>query len=168
MLTALLIAIAPAGLALAAVTDIAERRISNKLTIALALAYPLVALALGLGVGEIAQSAMIGLGLLAFGFALFALNVFGGGDAKLIAAVGPWMGLSAFPEFLFFTALSGGVLALAALCARSLEAQLAAPRAQWISRIFPKNTELPYGVAIAAGGILAYPQSALVMRVFGA
>jgi len=170
MFTAILLALAPAGLVVAAVTDLAERRISNRLTAALVLAYPFVALFVGLEVGAIVQGLLIGAGLLALGFALFALNVIGGGDAKLIAAVGPWMGLAAFPEFLIYTAIAGGVLSAAVLAMRNFQtsAAAAAGPGAWLARAFPENAGLPYGVAIAAGGLLAYPHSILVMRMAGA
>ncbi|MEL6365389.1 MAG: prepilin peptidase [Pseudomonadota bacterium] len=168
MFASLLLALAPAALVVAAVTDLAERRISNRLTAALALSYPLVALAVGAGFGEIAQGLMIGVGLLAFGFALFAFNIIGGGDAKLIAAVGPWMGFAAFPEFLMFTAFAGGALSAGVLAIRSVQSQMPAGGPVWLTRLFPERAGVPYGVAIAAGGLLAYPQSALVARMFGA
>lgn len=168
MLTSLLLALAPAALVVAAATDLAERRISNRLTLALALCYPLVAFTIGLGPGEIAQGVMVGIGLLAFGFALFAFNIIGGGDAKLIAAIGPWMGFAAFPEFMLFTAFAGGFLSIGVIALRGLRSQLAAGGPAWLTRILPEEAGLPYGVAIAAGGLFAYPESALVTRMFGA
>lgn len=169
MLASLLLALAPAALVVAAVTDLAERKISNRLTIGLALAYPLVALAVGMGPAAIGQGLMIGFGLLALGFALFALGVIGGGDAKLIAAVGPWMGASAFPEFMFYTACAGGALSVLALALRSMRSQTAPlPITVWVERFVPEKPGLPYGVAIAAGGLLAYPHSSLVVRMFSA
>ena len=38
-------------------------------------------------------------------------GLFGGGDAKLLAATAVWTGFGAFPQFLFWTALAGGALA---------------------------------------------------------
>ena len=50
--------------------------------------------------------------MLVLGFALFAAGLFGGGDAKLMAAAALWLGWSTGTSVLVFTALAGGVLAI--------------------------------------------------------
>jgi prepilin peptidase CpaA len=96
--------------------------------------------------GLLALSA--GLALFASGAALFAFRIWGGGDVKLAAAVGAWVGWSGVPTFLLAMALAGGVLALLILAlrpARRLLPWLAAERG------------VPYGVAIAAAGMIVPP-----------
>jgi prepilin peptidase CpaA len=78
-------------LAVAAVTDILWRRIPNWLTVSL-MAAGLTRAILFYGWTGLGHSA---LGLLAgggLGFTLFAMSALGGGDVKLLAAIGSWMG----------------------------------------------------------------------------
>jgi Flp pilus assembly protein protease CpaA len=59
---------------------------------------------------------VLGLG---FGFAigalLFWLGGFGGGDAKLLTAMGAVLGVRSLPAFLFYASIAGGVLAAIAV-----------------------------------------------------
>jgi len=79
---------------------------------------------------------------------MFAAGLLGGGDAKLLPATALWAGPEALPAFLIVTAGVGGAIALAMLAARYL-------------RALPETGEgtqnpptVPYGVAIAAGGLV--------------
>lgn len=79
-------------LAWAAAVDLRTRRIPNWLTFSLALA----GLALSFtwartvaGPGDAALGLLTGFGI---GFALFGLGAWGGGDVKVLAAVGAWVG----------------------------------------------------------------------------
>lgn len=95
----------------ACLTDLRSARIPNVLTIsaiAAALAFH-SAVPGGLGL----QTAGLGLlvGLLVF-FPFFALGAMGGGDVKLMAALGAWLGWNAAINVALFGALAGGVLAV--------------------------------------------------------
>jgi prepilin peptidase CpaA len=63
----------------------------------------------------------------------------GGGDVKLLAASALWTGSAALLPFLTATALAGGLLAAVFLV---------------FARRGGRRVALPYGVAIAAGGLL--------------
>jgi prepilin peptidase CpaA len=84
--------------------------------------------------------------LFAVGVAAFAIGILGGGDVKLLAAVGLFAGPAGILDLLLVTALAGGLLGIASLAG--------AP-------IGPVSTEgeaalrrrLPYGPAIAVGGL---------------
>jgi prepilin peptidase CpaA len=52
---------------------------------------------------------------LAIGIAFFALGAFGGGDVKVIAALGALMGPAGLMSLLFYVAIAGGALAAVAL-----------------------------------------------------
>ena len=95
---------------------------------------------------------------------MFAMNWIGGGDAKLFAAAGLWLGWPAALNYLAITALAGGALALLLLSLRAPAfrplAQMAPP---WIGRLASPGENVPYGVAIAIGALAAFPQSALVV-----
>jgi prepilin peptidase CpaA len=84
----------------------------------------------------------------AVGYVIFAMKWMGGGDIKLMTACGLWVGFSGLLDFLFLTALLGGVFALLLLIIRKLLpfAGLAAAK---LPRILRPGEPVPYGVAIA-------------------
>jgi prepilin peptidase CpaA len=99
---------------------------------------------------------------------LFAAGWIGGGDAKLFAAVAPWLGWPAIASFLMVTALAGGALALLLLNVRAawLKPYLAGAPA-WLARLATSDEAVPYGVAIAVGALVAFPHSPLVGGLHG-
>ena len=99
---------------IAAVWDLRTREIPNSFSFALVL-VAVVAATFGLAGVQgwmVATGALLGL---AIGYALFRFAKFGGGDAKLIAALGALLGPFGLLFLLFWMALAGGVLALIAL-----------------------------------------------------
>lgn len=138
-----LLTLAAIGLfAAAAVTDVASRRIPNALSAGLALLGLVriaVDLAAGGGAGGAIADVAAALGVFAAAAAAFRFGLFGGGDAKLFAAGALWLGAGGIGPFVLATVLAGGALALAFLVIRLVR------RAA---------VSLPYGIAIAAGGIL--------------
>ena len=92
----------------------------------------------------------------------FALRVVGGGDAKLIAAVCLWLGTSAWLPFVLWTALFGGALSLALIFARREVAPHLVGAPGWVDALMEGKGDIPYGIAICAGALMAYPSSALV------
>ena len=63
------------------------------------------------------------------------------------------MGWQNLPDFLLYTALAGGALAVLILIVR----KLAAPERRfghWYSPLLHNNAGVPYGVAIAAAGLV--------------
>lgn len=146
-----------AGLLLyAAWSDLTSFTIPNWVSIALAASFPVAALAHGMPVATIGLHVLFGAGVLAVGFFLFAANVFGGGDAKLLAATAMWTGFAGFTPFIIWTVIAGGALALAILVARRL---LTRPEAapSFLRRLLDPKGGVPYGIAIMTGGLLAIP-----------
>lgn len=95
----------------AATTDLAKRRVPNALT-GLSIVVGLVAHAVfpsGQGVGAALLGFAVGLAVF---FPFFALGGLGGGDVKLMAALGTWIGWSAIVWTALYGAVAGGVLAL--------------------------------------------------------
>lgn len=131
-------------LVIAAIGDIRKYTIPNRLCIAVAaLALPYwITVSLGqneallplLGI----QTGVAFLVLAAFAV-LFALGAMGGGDVKLIAALALWIPATRILELLFLIALFGGALALILILVRKVRGDT--------------SRAVPYGVAIAAGGI---------------
>lgn len=134
-----------------AVNDFRHFIIPNRIVVAILLLYPLYALSVGLDaslsgwVGGITVSGLV----LFLGAGLFALGAFGGGDAKLIAAISLWAGPSLLGQFLLITAISGGVLAATFLVAKSI----AKPAGESGTIECGTADEIPYGVAISTGGL---------------
>lgn len=134
--------------AAAAASDLARRRIPNPLVMALAalgLARLGLAVAAGAGPGVLGADLGVGLLVLALGAVFFRFGLLGGGDVKLLAAGALWIGTAQVAPFLMTTVLAGGLLALIFLAWATLA------RASTGRKSGPS---LPYGVAIAAGGIL--------------
>lgn len=155
-----------AGLLLwAAASDLATMEIPNRISVIAVALYPLAALACGLPWQAIALHIGVGFGAFVICWALFCIGVFGGGDAKLIAAATVWTGLSeALPAFLVWTCLAGGLLAVTALVARK-HFKPSDARPAFVNR-FLGETGVPYAVAIAVGGIAA-AQHLPIWRVAG-
>jgi prepilin peptidase CpaA len=100
-------------LAIATVYDLREREIPDWLSLVL-LGWAVAAVATGLSaVGWLGLVGGAALGL-AIGAPLFALGAFGGGDVKLVTALGAALGPAALVATLFWVAIVGGVLALVA------------------------------------------------------
>ncbi len=106
--------------------------------------------------------------VLIVGFGLFAANMFGGGDAKSIAAVAAWFGWQMETlYFLILTALLGGIFALILLVVRNKSIQHMLPEKikniEWVEAIVTPKARMPYGVAIGAAGLYLYsPEKWLV------
>jgi prepilin peptidase CpaA len=98
---------------------------------------------------------VFGFGVLAMCFVLFQFNIIGGGDAKLLAAVSVWTGFTAFMPFILWTAIAGGVMALALLTARQLIPVGTYPA--FVDHLLKKQNGIPYGAAIMVGALMAIP-----------
>jgi len=158
-----LLAIFPALVIVAAVKDLISFTIPNWISLALVAAYVPAALLAGHGLPEMGISAAVCVGLLAVGIGMFAMGWIGGGDAKLLAAAGLWLGWGAVLHFVLFTALAGGALALLLLSARNTPLVVLTLRGPgWVQRLTEKGGPAPYGVAICFGALAAFPMSKLV------
>jgi prepilin peptidase CpaA len=140
----------------AAGCDIARMEIPNRISVLLVVLYAPFALAVGAPFGAIGLHLAIGAAALLGGYVLFQLNVFGGGDAKILAAAMVWTGLGAAIPFLYWTALAGGLLSLTLIIARRTVSPSPAHPA-FLSRLLNREIGAPYVVAIAAGGLAALP-----------
>jgi prepilin peptidase CpaA len=133
-------------LAAAAVEDSIRLRISN-LTSAGVFIAALVAMALAGFPAALWQNAAVLAGLLFVGTLIFAAGQIGGGDVKLLAALGAWMNLQGALWLLVSVFLAGGVLALGFIAVRLL-------RGRGFKRRSDKAGGIPYGLAIVAGACI--------------
>ena len=164
----LLLSLFPALVIVAALRDATSMTIPNWISVALVVAYAPAAVAVGLAPGVAGLSLALCVGALAVGIGMYALHWVGGGDAKLFAASALWLGLGGAAPFLLWTALAGGVLAVTLLSARRMVAISGFPvRRPWIGRLLAPEGDIPYGIAIAAGALMAFPESPLMQALHG-
>lgn len=136
----LLIALALA-LLFAAWGDWQRRDIPNWLNAAIALAAPLYWWAAGYALWpDVAIIAGLAAALFILFAIAFAIGAMGGGDVKMIGALALWMTPLQLPMMLIVMAVGGGLLTLAMLMRHKMSKRLGKP-------------EIPYGLAIAAGGL---------------
>jgi len=162
------VAIFPALVIVAALKDATSFTIPNWISIAIVAAFAPAALIGGLSLQAVGVHLGVGLIALVAGMIMFAAGWIGGGDAKLFAASGLWLGLAPLPNFLIVTALSGGALALALVNLRSNWARSLIPAGPaWVERLRAPKGDAPYGVAIAIGALAAFPQAAATLMAAG-
>lgn len=135
----------------AAVEDAVRLRISN-LTVGLVLVAAIVAVITAGFELRLWQNLVVFLALLAAGTPMFAAGKLGGGDVKLLASVGLWFDFAGALWLLVAVALAGGVLALLVLVIRSFNWSEEIRRRVVLLR---PGGGIPYGVAIAAGALIA-------------
>jgi prepilin peptidase CpaA len=152
-----------AGLLVATIVDLRTRRIPNVLTGTMAGAgLGLAVFGLGgISVGAAVLGCVVGLVLMLPGHALGAT---GGGDVKLMAAVGSLLGPLAVINAVLFTAVAGGVLAVTVAIQRRRLGTTLAGTGRMIAAPTDVKREVTagtpasrfaYGPAIAAGSMLA-------------
>lgn len=139
-------------------SDARTLRIPNTVSLALLAAFVPMAVAAGIGVEAIAWHLGVGVLMLAIGFALFAAGLFGGGDAKLLAAAALWVGWNQLPFFVFAVVLIGGVLSLLVVLLRKGLGLWPDWLVKSAEGLFVPNKAVPYGIAIAAGALITVPR----------
>ena len=149
-LTAIAAALLPILLVLAGALDVVVRSIPNSVVILLAVCFGLFAGLTAMPFAQLAGHLLCGSTVLACGFALFSRSLIGGGDAKLMAGAALWFGFDSLLPFLAATALAGGVLAVACLFSNAARARFLPDKA--------RQRTIPYGAAIAAGALVAFPE----------
>lgn len=128
----------------AAVRDVQTYTIRNRLVLVVAALAPVFWFAEGLGVEDIAIR--IGMGVTIFGlFALaYRFGMMGGGDVKLAAAIALWFSAFETLRFVVVMSIAGGIVTLVALAAHKTAKNDAGETGR---------VKVPYGVAIALGGL---------------
>jgi prepilin peptidase CpaA len=98
-------------------------------------------------------------------FGLFAMGWIGGGDAKLFATTTLWLGPQILLTYSLTTALIGGALTLTLLAWRNLPLPASFAGQGWLVRLHDAKQGIPYGIALAAAGLLAYPDTPFMAAV---
>ena len=144
---------------LSASMDLLTFTIPNRLCAVLALGYLVFAVLLGGSALDILLNISCALTILIVAFVMFNLGWVGGGDAKLAAATAAWLGWTAILDYGLGAALFGGILTLIILGARRAPLPAVFGRIDWLARLHNANAGVPYGIALAAAGLMQYPNS---------
>ncbi len=134
------------------VYDAATFLIPNWLNAAILVLYPIFLFALPES-GVSGLSGLYGFGIFFIvGFGLFAIGVIGGGDSKLLIALGPWLGMSyTMLNFLLFMSFFGVILSALLLIIRGM---IGKDSQEKTPKLFQKKAPIPYGIAIAAAFVM--------------
>lgn len=160
MLEFALFLVFPAAMAFAASMDLLTMTIPNRISLALIAAFAVSLPFSGLGLAGTASHVGAGLLMLAVGIVMFSQGWIGGGDAKLLAAASLWIGLDLLMGYLLCVVVAGGLLVLVLLLYRQIVLPPALMQVEWAQRLHQKAGGVPYGIALAAGGLWIYPQTA--------
>lgn len=168
MITAAIFIVLPLCLAFAAFTDLFEMTIPNRVSAILLGSFFLIAPFSGLGWHEIGMSLVAGAAVFAVCFGLFAFNIMGGGDAKLLTAASVWFGFGMpLVGFLAYVAYVGGILTLLIVLIRAKSTTVLAMGLPIPDSLLMAK-KVPYGIAIAIGGFMAFPEAPMVaLRLAG-
>ncbi|MGI9382037.1 MAG: A24 family peptidase [Methyloligellaceae bacterium] len=159
ILDAALLLLFPAAMAMAGAMDLFTMTIPNRISLALVAGFFVLAPFAGLGVAEMATHFATGLAMLVVGIFFFSRGWIGGGDAKLFAAAALWIGYEQLLLYAVAATLLGGGLTLAFLFLRMLPVPAVLTRQDWLMRLHDSKQGIPYGIALAAAGLLVYPQT---------
>lgn len=160
-LTLALLSVFPLLVIVGGLHDLLTMKIPNWVSIALVVAFFPAALAVGLPLSAIGVCVGVAFAALIVGMGLFAMRWIGGGDAKLMAASCLWLGLTGSGMFVLWTAVVGGGFCLLMIAARNTLQPLAVGAPAWVGRLLEPKGDIPYGVAIALGALMAYADGLL-------
>lgn len=139
-------------LAVAAMQDVYQLRISNIFPVGVFLLFPVYALAKGVD-PSIWQNGAVFLAVLALGILAFGARWLGGGDVKLLAATALWFDIGGAAWLIGAIALLGAAIALLFMVFRRVIPEPALLRSGMVS-LKPRGP-IPYGLGIAGGAIAA-------------
>jgi prepilin peptidase CpaA len=155
----------PALMAFAAASDLFTMTISNRVSLALVAGFLVLALLSGMGLYDILSHVGAGAAVLAVSFACFAMGWVGGGDAKIAAGAALWFGFGHLMDYLLYASLFGGALTLLLLQFRQWPLPYALAGQTWLLRLHAKESGIPYGIALAIGALMIYPETEWIKAV---
>ena len=155
----------PALMAFAAASDLFTMTISNRVSLALVAGFLALAALGGMAPYDILSHVGAGAMVLVLAFTCFAMGWVGGGDAKIAAGAALWFGFAHLMNYLLYASLFGGALTLLLLQFRQwpLPYQLAGQA--WLTKLHAKESGIPYGIALAIGALMIYPETEWIKAV---
>lgn len=160
--TLLLLSLLPCLVIAAGLHDLTTMKIPNWISGVLILGFFPAAFAVGLEPMAVAVHVGVAVCALLVGMGLFAMRIIGGGDAKLMSASCLWLGLTGSGMFMLWTGMAGGVFCLMLIYARTQIRPYVSSGPGWVHQLLEPKADIPYGVAIAIGALMAFPSSDLV------
>ena len=155
----------PALMAFAAASDLFTMTISNRVSLALVAGFLVLAVFSGMGLHDMLSHAGAGAAVLAVAFVCFAMGWVGGGDAKVAAAAALWFGFGHLLNYLVYASLFGGALTLLLLQFRQWPLPYAFTGQAWLLKPHAKESGIPYGIALAIGALMIYPETEWIRAV---
>jgi len=155
----LILTVFPGAMALAAASDLFTMTLPNRLVLALVLFFFMMAPLVGLGWSDVGLHVALALLALAGTSSLFSFGWMGGGDVKLFAATCLWLNPETLIAYSVYAGLIGMALALALVLWRKMPLPAMLSSQDWMVRLHSPKGGVPYGIALAAAGLLVYPQS---------
>jgi prepilin peptidase CpaA len=149
----------PALMAFAAASDLFTMTISNRVSLALAAGFLVLAVLSGMAPTEILLHVGAGTVVLVVAFLCFAMGWIGGGDAKIAAAAALWFGFAHLMNYLLYASLFGGALTLLLIQFREWPLPYSLAGQSWLLRLHAKDSGIPYGIALAIGALMIYPET---------
>ena len=142
LFTEILLGLLALLLVVAAVIDIRTFTISNRLNLTVALLAPLYWWSAHLPLWpDIGLQVAVAVGVFVLLAGAFYAGMMGGGDVKLAAALALWFSPQSTLKFLIFMSIAGGLLTVVVMVLHRMKKK-------------PGKPEIPYGVAIALGGLI--------------
>jgi prepilin peptidase CpaA len=149
----------PTLMAFAASSDLLTMTISNRVSIAVAVGFFVLALMSGMGPVEVLSHAGAAAVVMIVTFGFFTRGWMGGGDAKLAAATAMWLGFDHLMNYLIYTSLLGGALTLMLIEFRLVPLPGLLAGQFWAQRLHRQGGDIPYGIALAGAALLVYPET---------
>ena len=155
----------PALMAFAAASDLLTMKISNRVSLALVAGFVALAPLTGMASHDVLLHFGASAAVLAVAFACFAMGWIGGGDAKVAAAAALWFGFDHLLDYFVYASLFGGALTLLLLQLRQWPLPYPFARQAWALKLHDKQTGIPYGIALAIGALMVYPETEWIKAV---
>jgi len=155
----------PTLMAFAAASDLLTMTISNRVSLLLVAGFAVLALAGGMAWTDLLLHVAAGAAVLVAAFTCFAMGWIGGGDAKVAAATALWFGFDHLLNYLLYASLFGGGLTLLLLEFRRWPLPYMLAGQPWLLRLHHRDTGIPYGIALAIGALMIYPDTQWIKAV---
>ena len=155
----------PALMAFAAASDLFSMTISNRVSLGLTAGFLLLAVLSGMGPTAVLSHVGAGAVVLLVAFLCFAMGWIGGGDAKIAAAAALWFGFGHLMNYLLYASLFGGALTLLLIQFRQWPLPYPLATQAWLLRLHAKESGIPYGIALAIGALMIYPDTEWVKAI---
>jgi prepilin peptidase CpaA len=155
----------PALMAFAAASDLFTMTISNRVSLALVAGFLILAVAGGMDLPDILSHIGAGAAVLVVAFSCFAMGWVGGGDAKVASTVALWFGFAHLMDYLLYASVFGGALTLLLLQFRQWPLPYTLAGQAWLTKLHAKESGVPYGIALAIGALMIYPETEWVKAI---